>query len=180
MNITKDIATVYNLYVDDLVMYGCYLGFEKEAVKDAIQDVFYKIVSDNKTFNKVSNIKFYLFKSLKNRLIDMYKYQREHISIEEIGISVEMPFNIRVNVENLIIEKEEQLQIKTEIEHMLNALTNRQREVIYLRYIHEYDYDQIAELLNISIHGCRKLVSVAINNLREKYGILITFVSLLS
>ena len=56
---------------------------------------------------------------------------------------------------------------------MLDSLTERQREIVYLRYVQEYDYPQIAELLNISIHGCRKLLSKAMQTLREKYGTLI-------
>jgi RNA polymerase sigma factor (sigma-70 family) len=74
-------------------------------------------------------------------------------------------------VEELMIEAEEQQQIKIGIEQMLNSLTDRQREIIYLRYVQEYDYRQIAELLQISVHGCRKLVSKAILSLREKYGV---------
>ena len=78
-----------------------------------------------------------------------------------------------MNVEDLLIEEEEQQQIKREIEEMLGSLTDRQREIIYLRYVQEYDYPQIAQLLNISVHGCRKLVSKAITSLREKFGTLI-------
>jgi RNA polymerase sigma factor (sigma-70 family) len=92
---------------------------------------------------------------------------------------LELPFNINVNVEEIIIEKEEQSQIKREIELMLSTLTPRQREIIYLRYVQEYDYDQIAELMQISVHGCRKLVSKAIITLREKFGILISLLILI-
>jgi len=74
-----------------------------------------------------------------------------------------------INLEELLIEREEKLQIKNEIEQMLETLTPRQREIIYLRYIHEYDYKQISQLLQISVHGCRKLVSKAIMSLREKF-----------
>lgn len=167
----NDIATIYTLYVDDLFTYGCYLGFERETVKDAIHDVFVKIAIHSDNLENISNIKFYLFRSLKNRLLDIYKSQKEHIELEDIDPSREIPFNIEVNVEELMIEKEKQTEIKTEIEQLLGSLTDRQREIVYLRYIQEYDYPQIAELLQISIHGCRKLVSKAILNLREKYGI---------
>ncbi|MDD4632380.1 MAG: sigma factor-like helix-turn-helix DNA-binding protein, partial [Proteiniphilum sp.] len=54
-----------------------------------------------------------------------------------------------------------------------NALTDRQREIIYLRYVQEYDYKQIAELLQISVHGCRKLVSKAILSLRERFSVFL-------
>jgi len=177
---TKEIESVYNLYVNELFTYGLYLGFERETVKDAVHDVFVKITTSSDNLDNISNIKFYLFRSLKNRLLDIHKNQKEHIELENIDPALEIPFNIQVNVEELLIEREEQKQIKTEIEQMLNALTDRQREIIYLRYVQEYDYDQIAQLLNISVHGCRKLVSTAIRSLREKFGSLITFLTFLS
>ncbi len=34
---------IYNKYVDLLLQYGRSLGFEKEVLKDAIQDVFVKL-----------------------------------------------------------------------------------------------------------------------------------------
>lgn len=179
MKTEKDIALVYNLYVDNLYTYGTYLGFEGEVVKDAIQDIFLKLSIDN-SLNNVSNIKFYLLKSLKNRLLDICKHQKRHIPLEDIYVVAELPFNIYINVEDLIIEREEQIQIKTEIEQMLDALTDRQREIIYLRYVLEYDYKQIAELLQISVQSCRKLASKAMLSLREKLGSLITFLILLS
>jgi len=86
-----------------------------------------------------------------------------------MNTNLEMPFNMTVNVETLLIEREEKRQIKNEIEQMLDALTPRQREIIYLRYVHKYDYKHISELLQISVHGCRKLVSKAILSLREKF-----------
>ncbi len=179
MKTSKDIASLYTQYVDDLFTYGHYLGFKREVVEDAIHDVFVKIATDEKSLNDVSNIKFYLYRSLKNRLLDIHKQQKPHRDIEEMNPSTEIPFNMDVNVEDLLIEKEEQMQIKTEIEQMLNALTDRQREIIYLRYVQEYDYEQIAALLHISVHSCRKLVSKAITSLREKFGPLITFLTLL-
>jgi RNA polymerase sigma factor, sigma-70 family len=177
---TKDIASIYNLYVGELFTYGLYLSFEREIVMDAIQDVFYKLAADEKILNDVLNIKFYLFKSLKNRLYDLRRLKKEHVALENIDSAQEMPFHIHVNVEDLLIEEEEQVQIRTEIEQMLNSLTHRQREVIYLRYVQEYDYSQIAELLHISVHGCRKLVSKAITTLREKYGATALLLLLLS
>ncbi len=174
MNKTKDIATIYNLYVNDLFTYGCYLGFQGEVVKDAIHDVFVKVATDSTTLEEISNIKFYLFRSLKNRLLDIHKGNKEHVGLENISSEISgMPFHITVSLEDTLIEAEEKKRVKTEIEKMLHSLTDRQREIIYLRYVQEYDYEQIAELLQISIHGCRKLVSKAMQVLREKYASLI-------
>ncbi len=109
-----DLATVYNLYVDDLFTYGCYLGFENEIVKDAIHDVFVRITSNDKILNQITHIKFYLFKSLKNRLYDIHKGMQREVPLENIQPLDTMPFNIEVNVEDNLIEKEEQLQLDKE------------------------------------------------------------------
>ena len=174
----EEIASVYNRYVDDLYTYVLYLGFEKEVVMDAIHDVFCKFASCEKRAEDVLNIKFYLFKSLKNRIYDIYKAQKKYIGLSTIDAQ-DAPFNIQVTIEDRLIDKEEQQQIKDQLSEMLDSLTERQREVVYLRYVQEYDYAQISELLNISIHGCRKLLSKAMQNLREKYGAFV-FLFLLS
>ena len=165
----SEITTIYDAYVNDLFTYGLYLGFDKESVKDAIHDIFLKLATNRSFLDNTENIKFYLFKSLKNRLIDIHKNRKEHVALEATEMSLETPFNMVVNVEELLIEREEKLHIKNEIEQMLDLLTPRQREIIYLRYVHEYDYKQISELLQISVHGCHKLVSKAILSLREKF-----------
>ena len=175
---TENIASLYNRYVDDLYTYALYLGFEKGIILDAIHDVFCKFAADEKRLQDVSNVKFYLFKSLKNRIYDIYKAQKKYIGLSTIDAQ-DAPFNIQVNIEEQLIDKEEQQQIKDQLSEMLDSLTERQREVVYLRYVQEYDYAQISELLNISIHGCRKLLSKAMQNLREKYGAFV-FLFLLS
>ena len=169
---TENIASIYNRYVDDLHTYALYLGFEKEVIMDAIHDVFCKFAANEKLLQDVSNIKFYLFKSLKNRLYDIYKARKEYAELSAIDLQ-ETPFNIQVTIEERLIGQEEQQQIKNQLAEMLDSLTERQREIVYLRYIQEYDYEQIAQLLNITVHGCRKLLSKAMQNLREKYGALV-------
>ena len=165
----NDIASLYNLYVDNLYTYALYLGFDKEAIMDAIHDVFCKLAADEKKLHDISNMKLYLFKSLKNRLYDIFKARREYVGLSIIELE-EMPFDIHITIEDLLINREEQLQIEHSIAEMLGSLTERQREIVYLRYIQECDYEQIAELLHISVHGCRKLLSKAMQKLRDTYG----------
>jgi RNA polymerase sigma factor (sigma-70 family) len=168
-----EIANIYNNYVDDLFTYSIYLGFDKETAMDAIHDVFYKLASDKKRLNDISNIKSYLFKSLKNRLLDIYKVKKRNLELSDIPDSDELPFNFSINIEDELIDVEEKLSIREQIQNMLESLTARQREIVYLRYIQEYDYEQISNIMNISIHGCRKLLSKAMETLREKYGSLV-------
>lgn len=162
-----DIESIYTQYIDDLFIYATYLGFNKDFIMDAIHDVFCKLAIEESWLEEVDNVKFYLFASLKNRLRDICKITYEHISID---IHEPIPFDIHVNIETNLINIEEQESIKNQIKEILNTLTSRQREIIYLRYVQEYDYPQISQLLGISIPGCRKLVSKAMQSLKKRYG----------
>ena len=65
-----------------------------------------------------------------------------------------------------MIEEEDRKTIEEQIEVYLNLLTSRQREAIYLRYIDEMDYEEIAEILNMTAPAVRKLVCRGIARLR--------------
>ena len=55
---------IYNKYVDLLLQYGRSLGFEKEVLNDAIQDVFVKLYLNRRSLSEVRNLKYYLFSDL--------------------------------------------------------------------------------------------------------------------
>ena len=68
---------------------------------------------------------------------------------------------------DLLINKEERTKLMNRIEKMLQCLTARQREAIYLRYMQELSYEEIAEMLHITEKGSRKLVSRAMIELKN-------------
>lgn len=88
MDHKPNITSIYNQHVDNLYTYALYLGFEKEVVKDAIHDVFCRLWEERQSLDHVSNVKFYLFRSLKNRLLDIYKAKREFV---EINTTLDIP-----------------------------------------------------------------------------------------
>ncbi|MDH6534642.1 sigma-70 family RNA polymerase sigma factor [Parabacteroides sp. 52] len=161
------IDTLYRTYVHDLFSYALNLGFDRETSKDAIHDVFFKICQREEIVDKAQNIQFYLLRSLKNRLLDIYKQRRETAELPADPSADEMPFTIHVTIEDQIIQTEEIEQTRQKVEQLLHTLTDRQREIIYLRYNLDLDYDEIAELMKITVPACRKLTHKAISKLKK-------------
>ncbi|MDO7136399.1 RNA polymerase sigma factor [Algibacter lectus] len=158
------IETIYKNYVDDLYAYGLHLGFSASSVMDAIHNVFQKLLL-NKNLSYADNAKPYLLKSVRNELLDEYKRSKKFLSYEtDIEI---LPFNLDVNVEDVLLEKESKSFLKTKIDTALKSLTPRQREIIYLRYTQDYNYQQISEILNITVPACRNLILKALKYLRK-------------
>lgn len=169
MNHSINISSVYSEFSDALYAYARHLGFDDDTAMDAIHDVFYKLCVNNKSLDKIEDLKFYLFRALKNRLIDIQRTYREFAGTlsRDAYLYENMKFEFNVSIEDEFIEKEDIKAIKQKVEHVLSTLTDRQREIIYLRYIHEYDYDQIAQLMNITVESARNLISKSLIKLKK-------------
>ncbi|NLC50651.1 MAG: RNA polymerase sigma factor [Bacteroidales bacterium] len=157
-------SILYNSHIDKLYSYGIHLGFQNETCKDAIQDVFFKLYASRENLTQVNNIAAYLFKSLKNRLIDIVRKDTKAQTVELI----DQPFSIDITILDNIIDAENAALLKSKVEELLKNLTAQQREAVYLRYMHELSYDEISELLNINPESARKLMFRAMRSLREQ------------
>lgn len=166
-NTFEAFANIYNFYVDDLLSYGLSLGFDEDTCRDAVHDVFYKIYRDKNKLVHVEDVKSYLFRSIRNQLFNIHN-KRARISplTDE-----EIPFTTDVTILDTIISKEDSERLKQTVSELLDELTPRQREAIYLRYMQEMDYKDIAEVLKMDSNSARRLVHRGIKALRENESI---------
>ena len=101
---------------------------------------------------------------LKNRLFDIYK----SLNKENIVEAPDLPFLIEPSVLDELIANEDKLALETEIKTLLEILTDRQREAVYLRFIQEMEYEDVADLLDMTAPAVRKLISRAIKRMRDE------------
>lgn len=154
---------IYNKYVKILFSYGKGLNFDQEVVKDCIQNVFFKILSNRNTLRDVQNIEYFLLRSLKNALLNSARSSKKWFDIDDYDNT----FSIEVTVLDQLIDNEEKENIKIQVENLLASLTNRQREAIYLRYSLAMDYKDIAKMLNISVPSARNIIAKAMSKMRN-------------
>lgn len=176
----SDIASSYNEYLDTLYSYTLHLGFDEQTAMDAIHDVFYKLCTQHASLNEINNLKSYLFRSLRNRLIDLKRIKGENaipLNTQDETMDT-IPFQLQVTVEDELIMKEDAEEIRQKVETVLNRLTNRQREIIYLRYIQELSYEEIAEIMHISVEASRNLISKSLTKLRSPLPVLFLLLSM--
>lgn len=156
-------SQLYTEYVSNLHAYGTSLGFASDVCMDAIQDVFCKLYLRKEELRDIENIGFYLFRSLRNRLIDLQKQRYTTQTIDDETLA----FSIEVSVDESFEDEEERLLLKEKIERLLSLLTNRQREAVYLRHMEELDYEQIAGIMGMNAASVRKLVYRALEVMRK-------------
>ena len=154
---------LYKFYYQDLYAYGVSLGFNTEDVKDAIQEVYLKLYFNERLCIDEKKIKFYLLRSVRIQLIDWERTKKDTSSIEE----EERSFKLSVSVEESFISDEEDLLLKKRVNRILDLLTDHQREIVYLHFIEEMPYEEIAVMLDMKIQTVRGQVFKAMEKLRK-------------
>ena len=175
----KAFSFFYRYFINDLYAYGRSLGAEEKHVMDAVQDVFLKVFFEKPRLKSVEHFKYFLFKSLKNRLYDLFK-SKSFSKTAGIGGEV-LNFSIKTTILDDMIEEEDRTIIQQKIEKLLSVLSPLQKEALYLHYMQDLDYAEISEMMGKTEVSVRKLVSQAIRKIRKENKLLpmIVFIQLL-
>jgi RNA polymerase sigma factor (sigma-70 family) len=159
------LSLIYKEYADKLYSYGLKIINDDQLVKDSIQEVFIQLIDRRKSLIITSTIHIYLYKSLRNKLFEEFRSSNRKQDI--IKLISEDEILMEDHTEQLMIDSEERQSIRNELISAMNQLTDRQKEVIFLRYTEGFDYDKIAELLNIDKASACTLLYRSIKSLRK-------------
>ena len=160
--------TIYSRYFTPLYQYGMRMLQDEDGVHDCIQNLFVHIWVNHKKLNQVSNLRSYLISALRNGIIN---YKTAENRFQKVDLESNEVFDLKFTVEAAFIQREEQSEKVRQLSDAMNQLTARQKEIIYLKYFEEMDYDEIAEIMNLSKKGTYKLSARALEALREVLNI---------
>jgi len=155
---------IYERFLSPLYQYGMRMLQDEDAVRDCLHNLFVKIWVNHKTLKPTDNIKYYLISALRNSIIN---YKNQENRFQKVDIQENDVFDLRFTVESEYIKKEEQNQKVLQLSEAMNKLTSRQKEIIYLKYFEEMDYDEISKIMDLSKKGTYKLSARALEALRE-------------
>ena len=158
------LSEIFLQYHDDLFRYGLKLSGDENLVKDSMQDLFLKLWKNHENLKPVENLKPYLFKSLRNHIIDSLELRKPMISIED---DFEHPFEIIYSTEDFVINAQVTEDTRKRVIDTLNKLAPRQREAIYFRYFEELDFETIAVVMDISVQSARNTLHRGMIALRD-------------
>ncbi len=163
---------LYNKYIQQLGRYGMRLNPNKLLVEDAIHDVFIELWGRKEFLSEVDNIKYYLFKVVRNQLNRNIK---EEIIEGNEDINYFLDYLSTLSFEQEIISRETENDRNESIKNALNKLSNRQREVIHLRFFQGLSLDEVALIMDLPKQVVKNLLSksYAILRISLKDSILI-------
>ncbi|MDX9880849.1 MAG: sigma-70 family RNA polymerase sigma factor [Prolixibacteraceae bacterium] len=156
------LGEIFQDQYNELYFYGLKLVPLAELVKDTIQDVFANIWNRRQKMNEINNIKAYLFISIRHELLHRVEKLRKQSPLSD---NLTEPFDF--SVEDFLVREETGSKTTRLLVQSLKKLTERQREVILLRFNHELEFQEIAQVMGMNIQSVRNLLFRAIENIRK-------------
>ena len=159
---------LYRRYYSPLLAYALSFHLDEEMAKDCIQDLFVKIFTSETLF-PIEYVRAYLYKSLKNLLLD-----KSNTKVEEISFEADFSLNLLIEDVELmkLFEKEDDYLEKSRL--LLKAykqLSDNQRNAVYLYFVKEFTWDEMAVYLGINSHSCMNLLARSVAKLKKIVGI---------
>ena len=158
------LSLIYLQYSNALFDYGCRFTSDQDLVKDCIQEIFCTLIRTRKNLSETDNVRLYLLKSLKHRIIrDLKNASNKPQLLNDQDYSFELLWSESLDDQlNELDEEKRQL-----IASAMQSLTDRQKEAIYLRFNRGLEYEEISFLLSLNYQSSRALIHRAIEKLRE-------------
>jgi RNA polymerase sigma factor (sigma-70 family) len=163
---------LYNCYFRLLYNYGKKLSVDDRSLEDGIHDLFVDLWRFRKNLSPTSSVRFYLYRSLRRRLIrnDSYAKQLRHMVTLPEYLESHAPCE-----EQDIIEKEAQTGRSNQLKKLLADLSPRQYEAMVLRFYDELSFEEIGAILNVNEQSARNLVQRGVSQLKQFSRFLMLF-----
>ena len=154
-------AALFREHYKTLYRFGNKFTNDTELLEDCIQELFVELWQA-KSQAPVLSVKAYLLKSLKYKLLKAF---RKNGKVQPIHDNGDIPFEL--SHETLLISRQEADEKKQRVIKALEKLSNRQKEIIYLKYYQNLSYEEVSEIMNINYQVARNLLYQAIKSLKN-------------
>jgi RNA polymerase sigma factor (sigma-70 family) len=153
---------LFRQHYEILFRYGNQFTADTELLEDTIQELFIELWQA-KSKAPVMSVKGYLLKSLKYKLLKAF---RQRGRIQQLPADTDIFFEWSHDI--FLITQQENAEKKQRVLEALGSLSNRQKEIIYLKYYQNLSYDEVSEIMNINYQVARNLLYQAIRSLKNR------------
>lgn len=159
----KSFSRIHDELYSSLYFYLLKIIKDEDAAQDILQDLFIKMWERKERLGRITNVKYYFYKSARSFAINYLKAARPEL----LDLQNHQCVNIEFSPEDIIVNREAGIQAEHMLSTALNLLPKRQKEMIFLRYFDDWSYDQIAEVTGLQYQSVVNHVHRGINQMRH-------------
>lgn len=161
-NDMQALERIYKKFYPDLFMYAQKLTGSSSMAEDAVQDTFLYLWQHRQQIGVIQSLRFYLIRSVRNTCLKLIQKKKNLGSLEDVDTHLQL-----VIYPNELQLTDESSAVKTQLEKAFGELSRRQREIIFLKFYNNLDYEEIGEVLNINYQSVVNHVHKAVQKLRK-------------
>lgn len=154
-------ATIIQTYKNPLYATILRMTYDAQLAQDLVQEAFIKIYEQLPNYKATGSFKSWLYRVAINHCLDelrkkQYQYKNEPIEEEQLVD--------KNNPEVVYLKKEKERQL----EGLLSQLPEQERMILLLRFNNECSYEEISELLHISVSDVRNKLHRSKKKMRQQ------------
>lgn len=161
---------LFDLFAKELISYAYKVSMDRDLAKDAVQDVFMYIWQHRDRLAKEIEVRFYLYSAVKRATV---------LQIRSFSLNDPIGNNTSENPDDspeAIWVKDETESLRMQrIEKSLKSLSEREREVISLKYFSNLKIREIAVILEIKEQTVANTLQIALSKLRKYFIYLLWY-----
>lgn len=156
----KEFIAIVSLFKDKIFRLAKRLLISTEEAEDATQEVMVKLWIKNEALSEIRSVEAMAMTMTKNYCLDQLKSKRSS--------NLSLVHNNYKDGQASLQQKMEDVDSLSWVEKIINDLPEQQKIIIQMRDIEQYEFEDIAKMLEISEATIRVSLSRARKTIREK------------
>jgi len=157
------IGMIYWGHYDLLYNFGLKYTNDIQIIEDAIQNIFSYFLKTGTKLSPVKNLRGFLIQSFRHQLLLDLKRRNK---IYQLNNFTGENGDCHEPEVNEIFEQEGNSRLREKLDKCMEHLTEKQKEILFLRFQCELSYSEIAIMLDIAVDSCYKMIYRSLKELR--------------
>lgn len=148
---------------DEMYRFAKRFVVSNDEAEDVVQDLMMKFWQKKDELQQFGNLKSYALKSVKNECLNRLKHHEVKTGFANLQVHRSELYQMEVN------------NLKEHIINYINELPEKQKMVIHLKDVEEYEVSEIAEILEMEENAVRVNLMRARQKVKEQISKLMTY-----
>jgi len=159
---------IFKRYYEGLLQFAkVLLPYPTDEAEDIVAEMFCTLWHSRRQIAISTTLSAYLYVSVRNRVFDYYRKRKAIFSLSE-DVLVETPVEDHQQPDHQLMYKD----VTSQIQQLITQLPPQMQLVFKMHRYEGFSYDEIADLLNISVNSVKTHMFRALKILKTAYPIL--------
>lgn len=148
---------------DEMFRFAKRFVMSSDEAEDVVQDLMIKFWQKKEELSTLGNLKSYALKSVRNECLNRLKHHDVKVGFVDLQLHRSELYSMEVN------------NLKEHIINFINQLPEKQKMVIHLKDVEEYEVSEISEIMEIEENAVRVNLMRARQKVKEQISQLMSY-----